>query len=270
MKNNPSCDTNRKNLLQLLCLRIIAIFGQLLTIFFVEHFLEIELPLQPMIAVIAMLILLNCFGFYRYQKNKNISDKALFFELIFDVAALTAQLYFSGGISNPFISLFLLQVIIAAILLHPLYAWIIAVITTSCYVWLSFYYQEFHAFHDHGDKESFNLHLHGMLISYVVAAILLLIFITKISKNLRQQQEFLRSAMLATAAAHDLGTPLNTISVILEDWKNIDLKNSEDDFRKDILLIESQIKRCKTAVSDILSNSKTARVEEANSDFLNK
>jgi two-component system sensor histidine kinase RegB len=275
---NISQNTNQKNLLQLLRLRLIAIFGQVATILFVSRFLEIELPLSQMFGVIALLAFLNCLSFYRYKLQKNISDKSLFIELLFDVAALTAQLYLSGGISNPFISLFLLQVVISAILLRPLYAWVIAAITTACYLWLNFNFHELHAFHHHGGSEGeenlFNLHLHGMLISYVSAAILLVIFITRISENMRErdrksaeEQQLIRLALLTTAAAHDLGTPLTTISVVLNDWKNLDLAS---DLRQDIELVESQLERCKKAVSDILFASKSERVEEAGIDILTK
>ncbi len=63
---------------------------------------------------------------------------------------------------------------IGAILLQRIYAWLIAGITIFCYVWLSFNYQELHAFHHHESASFFNMHLHGMLVSYVFAAILLL------------------------------------------------------------------------------------------------
>jgi len=258
---NQSNSANKKNLLQLIFLRIIAMMGQIIAIICAEKFLAIDLPLQQMFLVISFLLIVNLISFYRYQYQKIISNRSLFFELIFDVAALTSQLYCSGGISNPFISLFLLQVIIAAILLRAIYAWVITAITVGCYVWLSFNFLEL----NFSDENFFDLHLHGMLISYVVAAFLLMIFITRMAKNLRQQQEFLRSAMLATAAAHDLGTPLNTISVVLDD-----LKKSEIHLRQDILLMESQVERCKKALSNILLETGSERVEEANSDFKNK
>ena len=215
---------------------------------FVNYFLEISLPLTQMFLVLAALSLISFFSFFR----KNISEKTIFIELVFDVVALTAQLYFSGGASNPFISLFLLQVIIGAILLRPIYAWLIAALTIACYVWLgSVDQQHLHHFH---------LHLQGMLISYVLAAILLLIFITRISKNLRQRDEMIRMAMLATSAAHELGTPLSTISVIVGDWKKMNL---DKNLLKDVSLIESQLDRCKKIISSILADSGSKRVEEA-------
>jgi len=266
MKNKISQNTNRQNLLQLIWLRFVAMLAQIIVIIFTTKFLKITLPTTSMSGVILALLALNLFGIYRLKSHQIISNYSLFFELVADVFALALQLYFSGGISNPFISLFLLQVIIAATLLRPIFAWMIFVITTFCYIWLSFNYVEL-AF----DEESFfDMHLHGMLISYVAAAILLLIFITRIAENLRQrdqklakQQQFLRSAMLATAAAHDLGTPLTTISVLLNDWKNPNFKISEPDFLKDISTMEKQLERCKKAVSDILTNAGKSRLEEA-------
>ncbi len=275
MNNSISQNTNRKNLAQLLLLRIIAIFGQAFTIIFVNNLLEISLPIKQMFSILSALTLLNIFGFYRYKSQKNISDKALFFELFFDVTAFALQIYFSGGASNPFVSLFILQVIIAAILLHGNYAWLIASITTIYYILLSFHYRHLHAFHNHHEINGFfNLHLQGMLISYILSALLLLIFLSNIMKNLRERDEkihamkkdaieknqLIRNALLSSAAAHELGTPLATISVILSDWKKINL---EKDLATDIATIENQLERCKKIISEILSNSGKTRVEQA-------
>lgn len=275
MKDTISQNTNRKNLLQLLWLRLIAIFGQVATILFVRYFLHIALPLTTMFSVLLLLVIINCLSFYRYKFQENISDKSLFIELLFDVIALTSQLYFSGGISNPFISLFLLQVIIGAILLQRIYAWLIAIITILCYIWLSFNYQELHAFHHHEEEGNlFNLHLHGMLISYIFAAILLLIFVTKIIKNLREgdekinflkrksleKEQVIRMGLLATGAAHELSTPLSTISVILGDWKEMNLKK---DLIEDVEMIETQLSRCKKILSKILIDSGKERLDQA-------
>lgn len=277
MENKISQNTNRKNLLQLLWLRLIAIVGQVVVILFVNYFLEISLPLSEMFFVLAVLIFVNFVSFFRYKSQNQIGDGGLFIELLFDVSALTAQLYFSGGISNPFISLFLLQVIISAILLRRIYACVIGAITTACYVWLSFNYQELHALHHHEGGDFFNLHLHGMLVSYIFAAILLLIFVTKIIKNLNErdrdiyllkqqsleEEKLVKIALLATGAAHELSTPLSTISVILGDWKKVNPANSQEEFLQDVEVIETQLNRCKKILSDILLSSGKERLEQA-------
>ncbi len=277
MENKILQNTNRKNLLQLIWLRTIAVLGQAQVILFVNYFLKISLPLQQMFLVLLMLVVVNFFSFFRYKSQKQISDESLFIELLFDVAALTAQLYFSGGISNPFISLFLLQVIISAILLRQIYAWFVGVVTVICYIWLSFNYQELHSLHHHDGGDFFNLHLHGMLVSYVFAAALLIIFVTKIIKNLREkdrdfyllkqqsneEEKLVRIALLATAAAHELSTPLSTISVILADWKKIDVAHSKEEFLQDIEVAEEQLNRCKKILSNILFSSGKERLEQA-------
>jgi two-component system sensor histidine kinase RegB len=277
MENIFSQNANRKNLLQLIWLRLIAIFGQVVTILFVYFFLKISLPLKQMFGVLLVQTAISIFSFYRYKSQENISDKSLFIELLFDVAALTAQLYLSGGISNPFISLFLLQVIISAILLQRIYAWFIGSITIFCYVSLSFNYRELHELHHHEGGNFFNLHLHGMLISYIFAAVLLLIFVTKIIKNLKErdlninllkqrsieEEQIVRMALFATSAAHELSTPLSTISVLLNDWKEISFSGSKEDLLQDIEVMESQLNRCKKILSDILSSSGKMRAESA-------
>lgn len=267
-------NTNKKNLLQLLYLRLIAIIGQITTILFTHYILEIKLPLTSMFLVLLALIIVNCVSFFRYKSQKNISDKSLFIELLFDVAALTSQLYLSGGITNPFTSLFLPQVIIGAILLRPIYAYLIAFITIICNIWISFNYKELLSFHHHQSDNLFDLHLHGMLISYIFTAILLLIFVTKISKNLKEgdkeinllkqrsleKEQIVRMGLLATGAAHELGTPLSTISVIIGDWKKMNL---DKDLIEDVNIAEDQLKHCKKILSEILSSSGKTRLETA-------
>ncbi|MBM5781948.1 MAG: HAMP domain-containing histidine kinase [Pelagibacterales bacterium] len=268
MTNSISQNTNRKNLLQLIWLRGIATFGQISTILFVNFYLEIELPLREMFLVLILLNILNAFSFYIYKSQKIISNNTLFIELLFDVIALSTQIYLSGGASNPFISLFLLQVIIAAILLQRIHAFLITTTTIICYVFLGFYFHELHAFHNH-DGTTFNLHLHGMLLSYILSAVLLLIFVTKIIKNLQERDrksqeeaEIIRMGLTASNAAHELSTPLTTISITLNDLKNLEF-SSPQQIKDDITLMESQLTRCKKALSEILMANNKIRAEEA-------
>ncbi len=235
-------------------------------IFAVHNFLEIILPISKMMLVVLCLVFVSVISFFSYKKKNNISDKRLFFELLFDVMAFSAQIYLSGGISNPFIFLFLLQVIIATILLKRIYAVAIFIITVLCYLWLSKNYQELLAFNHHS-HEFFNLHLYGMLFSYVIAGILLLIFITKIIKNLQQkesqiiaQEQIIRMGLLASGAAHRLGSPLTTIAVLLNDLK---YENSKENFNSSTKTIEGALLECKKIISNINSFYGKARAEEA-------
>ena len=280
-------NTNQKNLRQLLILRAIAIFAQIITIIIVDVFLKISLPKNLMFLVIFFLGLFSLKSLHSLKKNK-VSDKNLFIELLFDVSAFALQIYLSGGISNPFISLFLLQVIIGAILLKPLFSWLIAIITCAFYILLNkfFYKINFDSIidstiqnHHHNHHDNFNLHLQGMLISYIILAILLIIFIGKIIKNIRDgeqkihdlEQQFLKEkqlvemGLLATSSAHNLSTPLSTISVIVNDWKKIlHDKNLQDDIK----IIDSQLTKCKNILSEILNYSGKSRFESFESKSL--
>ena len=110
--------TERKNMQLLIQLRWIAVVGQVVTISLVHYGLQIPLPLLPMALVLLALMATNLAYIYWSQgQRRKITARSLFYALLADVAALALQLYLSGGASNPFIYLFLLQVILAALLL---------------------------------------------------------------------------------------------------------------------------------------------------------
>ncbi len=183
--------THRKNLLQLVYLRSIAISGQLFTIFSVRYGLHIMLPIPAMLCVIGFLFVLNGVTFYRYKAGREVTSTELLIALLLDAAALTVQLYLSGGAANPFVSLFLLQVIIGAILLSPRYAWTLFIATLVCYLCLTFHVQALKPIPPHHVENFFYLHIHGMLVSYTLAAFLLVFFITRISANLKERDMLL-------------------------------------------------------------------------------
>src|SRR5258708_14330794 len=128
--------TDRKNLLLLVQLRWLAVIGQVVTILVVHFWFEIALPLTQLAIVIAFLIGLNIVSLLRYRYRNIVSNTELFLALLLDVAALTAQLYLTGGAANPFVSLYLFQVTLAALLLDAWSTWALVFITTRCFLWL--------------------------------------------------------------------------------------------------------------------------------------
>ncbi|MBL8270128.1 MAG: sensor histidine kinase, partial [Steroidobacter sp.] len=96
---------NRKNLTLLIQLRWIAVLGQVATILVVHFGLNIPLPLPQMGLVLAALLALNGLSHLWLLRNMHVSAQTLLFSLLLDVAALTVQLYFSGGATNPFTAL---------------------------------------------------------------------------------------------------------------------------------------------------------------------
>src|SRR5687767_16035221 len=84
--------------------------------------------------VLGALLALNGLSEFWLRRHLNVSDHALFIALLLDVAALTVQLYFSGGATNPFTALYLLQIALAAVLLSALGAWLVVGVTCVAFI----------------------------------------------------------------------------------------------------------------------------------------
>ncbi|AHJ62278.1 Sensory transduction protein kinase [Granulibacter bethesdensis] len=266
--------TNRRNFLLLIQLRWLAIIGQIVTIVFVHHLLGIALPVRAMSVVLICLLLLNITDLIRYRSQKILSSTEIFLALLLDVSALTAQLYLSGGTDNPFISLYLLQVILGTVLLDAWFAWALVAVTSLCFIFLTMRAIPFHL-SGSGDVLPFHLRSQGMYIGFVLAACLQVFFVSRIQRNLKQRDAYLaelrqqnaeeahivRMGLLASGAAHELGTPLSTLSVILNDWQHMPRLHNDAELGDDIIEMQAQVNRCKSIVSDILLSSGDARGE---------
>jgi len=274
--------TNRKNLRLLIMLRWLAVGGQIAAIAIVHAWFGITLPLVEMGCVILFLVGLNLVSRIRSRGERAIANSELFIELLFDVAALTAQLYLSGGATNPFISLFLLQVILGAVLLQQFASWTLVAITSFCFIWLVTFHRKIglsmHAhMHDDGRSSFFDLHIQGMFICYLLAAVLVVLFVTRINRNLRErdallaelrqqsveEEHIVRMGLLASGAAHELGTPLGTLSVILNDWERMPALRANAEIGGEIGEMQVALARCKDIVSRILLAAGEARGEGA-------
>ena len=181
-------------------------------------------------------------------------------------------LYLSGGANNPFITLFLLQITLGAVLLKPFYAWAIVVVTACCAVALAFFYQPLQIMTNKGGAMH-SLYLIGLLISFGLNAILLVAFINRIMANLQlrdarladlrqraaEEEHIVRMGLLASGAAHELGTPLSTLAVILGDWQRMPQIARESDLMDDLHEMEHQVQRCKSIVTGVLMSAGETR-----------
>ena len=273
--------TKRKNLLLLASLRWIAVAGQIAAIFVAQAWLSIPLPLVEMGYVLLFLVGLNLVSMALLRVRRTVDDHLLFAALLLDVAALTAQLYLSGGAVNPFVSLFLLQVILGAILLPTSYVWALTGIAGLCFLWLIRYHRPMDlspfGLFAHGQSGFLSLHLYGMFLCFLLAAGLTVLFVTRITANLRDRDRLLsdlqqrsveeghivRMGLLASGAAHELGTPLATVSVILNDWEHMPAIGKDPSLAPDLKDMREALARCKEIVSGILLAAGEARGEDA-------
>ncbi|BCT66449.1 ATP-binding protein [Nitrosospira sp. NRS527] len=262
-----------KNLQRLFLLRNIVIAAQCTTFALAYWVLNMQLPWAEMVAVTVMLAVLNLATWIRLRRKWPVSSIEFFAQLLVDVFALSALLYFSGGSTNPFISLYLLPLTIAAAALPWAYTWVMAAVTISCYTLMLFYYLPLP--HDHEEHNSeFNLHVSGMWLAFVLSTMLIAWFVVKMGISIRERDKDLALAReqalrneqiialgtLAAGAAHELGTPLATMAVVTGELQDEYKENRE--FQDNIRILRDQITQCKHTLTQLLADAGQARAEE--------
>lgn len=289
--------SGQQNLKWLFILRNLMIFSESLLIFLSTHGLEINLPQQPLWLVILSIASVNVYTWMRLQIDEPVNEIEIFSQLMIDVLAITALLYLTGGASNPIIWVFLLPVIITAIMLPHAYAWYMVILTTSVYtVLMSFniplpsiaphipdpnqlthaaHYEILQQAHTMSDKHYFNLHIFGMWFGFVFSAGLVAFFVVELASTLRLQERSLAEARenalrdervvalgtLAASAAHDMGTPLGTIAIVIHELRQELPMHRFPDVHDKIDIVQQQINRCKDALSVMSASAGEMRAE---------
>ena len=262
-KENLNLDKNT-----LTILRYIAIFGQFIAINIVFYFLELEFPIIKSYVVIFIGLLTNIYLQFRVKVNQLKDTYASFF-LLSDLIQLSFLLYLTGGILNPFSFLLIIPAIVSSTFLSMGTTIILSVITSS----MLFLLTHFHLQLPGMDPSKFivpNFYKFGVLTSILIGLIFLSYFGIRFSGETKKRSEALNKLQeviakeyeleslggQAAAAAHSLGTPLATISVVAKELKK-ELGNDKE-ISKDIDLLISQTKRC----SEILKKISKKQIEE--------
>ena len=262
------------NMRQLIALRWLAVIGQYATIQLVFSILGVPLPIVPMFTIVGALMLFNVASMIAVRRRKHIDERELLGALLLDVAALTGLLYLAGGATNPFVWLFLLHVVLAAVLLRVFSAWIVVLVTSAAFVLLALVHRPL-ILPQTLAVGLFDLYVLGSLISFALVAALLLLFVTRINANLRsrdsrlaalrqqaaEEDHIVRMGLLASGAAHELGTPLASLSVIINDWARLPMLIREPDIAEELEDMRVAVERCKAIVSGILMSAGDPRGE---------
>jgi two-component system, sensor histidine kinase RegB len=265
----------QRNVLLLIQLRWLAVAGQLATILVARFALGIHLPLLPMLAALGVLAALNLLLSSGHARGM-VGDRQLFATLLIDVACLTVQLYVSGGIKNPFVSLYLLQVVLAAVLLPPRSSWALVVLTSALFAGLSASAPPFPLPPGYASFLSAP-YVAASWFNYTLAALLLTLFLTRIMRNLTErnarvaalrqraaeEEHIVRMGLLASGAAHELGTPLASIAVMLGDWRNEPAVAQSPTLLGELDDMRSEVMRCKEILGRILLASGEVRSDTA-------
>ncbi len=265
-------DAGRRNMLLLTQLRWLAVGGQLVTVAVVKFALGIDLPMTQLLMSTATLAALNIASHVLIASGARFTDGALAAALLFDVGALTVQLSLSGGITNPFAALFLLHIVLGAVLLRPYYPWTIVAATLIALGILSLDPTPL-VLPANLPVDPVNLYLFGGFVCFVLIAVLLVVFIGQISRNLRshdaalaavrqraaEEDHIVRMGLLASGAAHELGTPLSLLSVAIGDWRAMPRLRDDAELQQELAEMDGAVRRCKAIVSGILMSAGEAR-----------
>ncbi len=249
----------------LIKIRWIAIFGQFFAVFFVYYILEINIPLYETLIIILLSVLVNFYSYYQERKNKSITNIKAFSFLLFDILQLGFLLFLTGGIINPFSILILAPVITSASYLPALMTVLLSIISIIIIILLNFYFialdlgTEFFL----PDIYSFGL-VTSLIITVIFIAIYAYLFASssrKISNALSvsklqilNQKKITEVGSLSAAAAHELGTPLNTIFLVLNDLLKEKKLINDKNIVKDINLLKSQAERCREILQKFSKN----------------
>ena len=255
-------------------LRWIGIIGQLIAVNFVYLFLNSSFDFITSNLVIFLGILSNLYLIFIYKKTQ-LSDRSAFIFLLIDILQLGVLLYLSGGITNPFVIFILIPSVFSSSNLSLRTNTLLVILTIIIIIFLTFNYQDL-PINLNSDFHNNHYFYYSIPVSLIIALVFLNYFamtfgtqsrlrkeaLGKMEEVMAKEHELLSLGGQAAAAAHSLGTPLSTITIIAHDLMK--QFKGQKDLEKDIELLNSQVERC----NEILKRLTLNPVEE--DEFIDK
>lgn len=269
---------SKDNLRNLLLIRGIALLGQTAVLGYVLWVSRTTESLSGVTVCLALLALLTMGSLWRTTQPWPVADREFLLQLLVDVLGWTALMYFTGGANNPFISYYIVPVVVAAAVLPWRYTWLVALTSMLAYSALLYVYRPFPLFTPHaamGHGEGANVHILGMWFNFLFSVGLITYFVVRMASILRRQEgmaarqredqlrddQIMAVASLAAGTAHELGTPLSTMTVLLEEMLH-DPKLS-DTARADCALLQQQLSQCKSTLQALSRTAEMTNAHEA-------
>ncbi len=254
-------ERNRVNLLWLIKLRWGSVAGQLATIFGVSSLVAIDLPLIPLLIIVAVEAASNGAAVLWLRRTKaEVREYQLAALMALDIVLLTLLLYFTGGPQNPFTFLYLVNIALAAIALHAQWTWMLVALALMGVGILPLAgYREL-SLEQLSGPEREAISQQGMWVAFGVTAGFIVHFLWRVTGALAERDRELRAARqiterqeqlaslatVAAGAAHELATPLGTIALVAKELeRSVPKPGSTDAALEDLRLIREQVARCR-------------------------
>jgi two-component system, sensor histidine kinase RegB len=211
-------------------LRTFTVVAQSAVVLVAYSVLAGPLPIRPIVLTIGALALWNVLSYRDLYTNRRVQHGEIALHLVVDVAAFTSIIYFTGGYTNPFVSLYLLPISLAAASLPAAYAWSIGAICGACYSLVWRWHVPLPPVNARFGSD-FDLHVAGMWVNFLIAAILIVFFVGRMARLVRRRdqelaalretalrdQQIVELGTLAAGTAHELNTPLSTLAILVEE-----------------------------------------------------
>tara|TARA_Y100001960_G_scaffold277023_1_gene307541 strand:+ start:3795 stop:5075 length:1281 start_codon:yes stop_codon:yes gene_type:complete len=248
----------------LVILRWIANLGQLFTVIIVYFLFKFTLPIAQSLIIIILGILTNLY-LQLWFKKRELTNFDSTIILLYDLIQLSILLFFTGGIKNPFVIFLVVPAIVSSTLLNLKSTYTLSILTIIILIILTtFHYPLPHPGNLHFHVPDY--YLYSLPLATVIVLIFLAYFGSRFGLESRQKIDALNKLELimakerelesighqAAAAAHSLGTPLSTITVIAKELKKE--INQDSKYSKDVDLLLSQAKRCSEILKKISLN----------------
>ncbi len=253
----------------LIRLRWGSIAGQIATVLVAWRVLGIALPLGALATVIAVEAASNVLCVALARSERPAEPWWLVAAMTLDTLVLTALLYLSGGPSNPFSFLYLVQIALAAVVLRERWTWMLVLLSMAGSAVL--FVRHLPLVPTTGTHaEHMSIHLRGMWVAFAVSASFIVYFLMRVTRALAardrdlaaareaavRQEKLASLATLAAGAAHELATPLSTIAVVAKELgRQLEAEGSSPSAVEDARLIRAQVDRCRAILERMTADA---------------
>ncbi len=245
-------------------LRWLSIIGQTAAVLVVYFGLEFDLPIYACLSVILLSAWLNIALRIRFQQARRLEPSRAAWLLAFDIGQLAVLMYLTGGLDNPFSFFFAGPVLLSATALPARMTILLGLFAITCATLLIFFHEPLPWSEEYGPMPVLpNLYMMGVWFSIALAIFFISIYAWQISEESRQlinalaatelvlarEQHITQIDGLAAAAAHALGTPLSTISLIARELeREIDPTSPH---AEDVKMLREQAQRCRDILAKL-------------------
>ncbi|WP_296263104.1 ATP-binding protein [Pseudomonas sp. UBA6562] len=269
----PPLSATRLNLWRLTVIRVLVLAAQAGSVG-VAYWTELlPLPWLSLVLTLVLSSILCAFTALRLRLSLPVTELEYALQLACDLLIHSALLYYSGGSTNPFVSYYLVPLAIAAVTLPWIYSLVLSGIALAAYSLLLVQFYPLESMPMARDT----MQVYGMWLSIALAAAVITFFAARMAEELRnaeqlraerredslRDEQLLAVATQAAGAAHELGTPLATMSVLLNEMRQ---DHTDPQLQEDLIVLQDQVQSCKHSLQQLVraaeANRRMAIVEQ--------